>query len=600
MTTIVGIHGVGRPKPGDTVSQIASNFQGGTAVENDSRLRIDGKLYRQSTIEWPDSKVRLIEVNWADATESRTGFVWDILRLGLLLNVLKTFIAMWRLNETGWRESSHGQTGPLWAGKAVRYYLAVFGVVLPPLFVMTMFAFVLPPNIAIPSVVVIALIVAAAQLWLSRFDDLIRLGLLCTIAGLALSLGMIALPDRKHAILQNVVAVVGVVQSMSVVAILFALISLLWKKRRHGADDGDTWITFVTRSALSILPYALITGGYGAVVSASGLYAVDTLNGWSSVPVGTSTPPLEDFGALYCSAVGYNVAVMEFVNGATTFAVGLFLVLGIVACLVASAFPNTGHWKIGLFAQNVVVSFLWLVVVGFLVVIGALGFAVWNGVPSHGDPCGLDVLRDYSQRIGVIVPAWFEGREAGQNLMTIYAASSVRLSPYLAFAFGRLQAVIDIVAGVLLYVLPSTTKPLSISEALNERIGALLQTLDSADTIVIAHSQGSVAARAVISQMKIRGLLFISVGSPLGSLYRRFLNIPPHPIDKSNRWINVYRLSDYVGGEIAVPTVEDQVLKANHEDGHFRYFECLSDISALVRDGPPSLSELKLRLPSER
>jgi hypothetical protein len=178
---IVGIHGVGSPQPGAVVSEIVDGFETGVFVEQGSTLRIEGQSYRQATIEGRGPETRIIEANWADLKHFPRG------RLGRLLYVLKIFIAMWQISDAGWREESNGQAGP--PGKALHFYLAAFGIVLPPVSIMIMFAFVLQAKTALAVIITIAIAVLLAGIvwWLSKFDRLIRAGLAVTAAGFAAS-----------------------------------------------------------------------------------------------------------------------------------------------------------------------------------------------------------------------------------------------------------------------------------------------------------------------------------------------------------------------------------------------------------------------------
>jgi hypothetical protein len=361
-----------------------------------------------------------------------------------------------------------------------------------------------------------------------------------------------------------------------IAVLVWAIVSLLWKKYRYGKNEGDTWTTFASRSALTILPLALITGAYGALVSAFGLYAATKLTEYSWMKADNPAFTINEFGIVFCRTVHYNVAYMEFINGTTQLFVGLVLVLGILACLVASAFPKTRSWRVGRRAQDAVVVFLWSVFAGFFVVLGALVFA---RQPQNGDPCGqLPIIAD-------LIP--------GSSLMAIYTASSLRVVPWLGLAVGPLQTVTNIVADVLCYVLPQAF-PLSIAKAAKERVETLLRNINLADTIVLAHSQGSVVAHAVLSKMKANGPLLITAGSPLWSLYRRFLNVMPWSLEGISKWINVYRLSDFVGGEVTIPGVDNYIIDSNYELTHFGYFEGLSDMLQVTVEQPSMLFGFEL------
>ncbi len=567
---IVGIHGVGSPQPGSVVSEIVDGFKTGVFVEQGSTLRIEGQSYRQATI----PETRIIEANWADLKH------FPRYRLGRLLYVLKIFIAMWQISDAGWRKKSNGQAGPLLPGKVLRFYLAAFGFFLAPVSIMIMFAFVLRTKTALPVIITITLLLFGIAIWLSKFDRLILAGLAVIAAGSAASLCIIFLPDLKEDIVVGVVLAARFAQTLGVIAMVLAIASLVWRKFRYGKKEGDTWTTFASRSAFLILPFALITGGYGAVVSASGLWAVGKLSDhW------ITGDAAKRVGDLYCAHVGMNVAFMELVNGLTAFVVGSILVLGIIMCLLASKFPEpktgpkTERWHVGRWAQNVVLVFLWLVFVGFFVVLGAeiLEHYFFHLQAGGKDFCGLQ---------GVLALQWLRFAKdfipPGNDLMSIYVASSLRLVPWLGLLIGPLVRVTNIVADVLFYVLPRDRNfKLSIAAAVETRFKTLLQNIPLADTIVVAYSQGTIVAHAVICEMKTALPLFITAGSPLSSLYHRFLNIKPQPLQGPSKWINFYRLSDYVAGKVEVGGVDNHVITSHYELCHFNYFEEADIIDAV-------------------
>src|SRR5262249_6801251 len=231
----------------------------------------------------------IIEVNWADLK----GFPAS--RFGLLLYVLKIFIAMWQISSTGWRENSSGQAGPLWPGRVLHVYFAAFGIALTPVSIMIMFAFISSAQTALLVIVGIAALLTVTLLWLRKFDRLMLAGLAVTAAGLMASLCIIFFPHLREEIVVGAVRAARIVQTLAVVALVCAIASLVWRKYRYGRKEGDTWTTFVSRSALLILPFAIITGGYGAVVAAVGYYSAGKLSEYGLI----DTEAIKLVGDLY-------------------------------------------------------------------------------------------------------------------------------------------------------------------------------------------------------------------------------------------------------------------------------------------------------------
>jgi hypothetical protein len=87
---------------------------------------------------------------------------------------------------------------------------------------------------------------------------------------------------------------------------------------------------------------------------------------------------------------------------------------------------------------------------------------------------------------------------------------------------------------------------------------------------LLAHSQGTVIGRDVLEGTRLTQ--FITAGSPLVSLYDRFLGIPVAPNSRCD-WVNMYRLSDYIAGPLQQEGIRDVKVEKNYWANHLRYFE---------------------------
>jgi len=144
--------------------------------------------------------------------------------------------------------------------------------------------------------------------------------------------------------------------------------------------------------------------------------------------------------------------------------------------------------------------------------------------------------------------------EANRGMLSIYAISALRIPALLTFLLPGVRVVSDILGDVLFHIQPDGSE-VSSRVATTERLRSLLDTLNSnsiaVDTIVIAHSQGTVIAWTLLKEEPRLARALVTVGCPLQTLYRRFLGEKYQegfhlPIP----WFNFYHDGDYIGGKI--------------------------------------------------
>jgi hypothetical protein len=145
------------------------------------------------------------------------------------------------------------------------------------------------------------------------------------------------------------------------------------------------------------------------------------------------------------------------------------------------------------------------------------------------------------------------------SVLNVYAVSALRIVPYLLFAFGPLATFTGIVIDVLFYLAKS--HKISTAGMLRDRFRTALMyaASDGAAIVVAAHSQGTVIAGDVLGQIQPNDplplLCFITAGSPLHSLYDRFLNsslesrASPFAFQAPKCWLNFSREGDYIGAD---------------------------------------------------
>jgi hypothetical protein len=262
------------------------------------------------------------------------------------------------------------------------------------------------------------------------------------------------------------------------------------------------------------------------------------------------------FETIYLQHIGYHLAQMEFVNWLTTFCIGSFLVGGIgYQFLRISRSRDGSDVPRGLYIQNILNVFLWLSLIGF---IGVL--ACYVADRAHW----LDLTNCDENSICTV---------HGVRLtpLTVYLVSATRVVPFLLPIFiSSLRVGLNVIADVLLYILP-VGFPFSIQREARCRLKLLLDELKDRENIsVLAHSQGTVIARDVIESTNVTQ--FVTAGSPLGSLYGRFLGWPVAALGRC-RWVNMYRNSDYIAGPLKRENIEDQIIKTDYRFNHIHYFD---------------------------
>jgi hypothetical protein len=346
---------------------------------------------------------------------------------------------------------------------------------------------------------------------------------------------------------------------------------MLFNKSRITSITNDLTV-FVTRIGMIVLAVSIAASTYGALVNAVGFYILQQFFDWGLA----NEAGFKGFKDAYVHHIGYDLAQMELINGLTTFAVGVFLVVGITYHLVRiSVAQDTAMEQRGKCVQDLVNVFLWMTFAGFLFVFVSY-IADKLGFFTSSDPSCTPHLNTVCSIYGVqwLLASKHDTREL--DPLQIYATSAARIVPFLIPALvPPLRAGLNVAADVLLYILPPEF-PFSLQKKSRERFRALLTHMQAqhgnTDIAVLAHSQGTVIAYDVLCRESLHIKRLITVGSPLGSLYRRFLGRSIGAL-VSIEWINIYRFSDYIAGPISNGTSRDHILTTNYRFAHFKYFE---------------------------
>lgn len=117
---------------------------------------------------------------------------------------------------------------------------------------------------------------------------------------------------------------------------------------------------------------------------------------------------------------------------------------------------------------------------------------------------------------------------------------------------GSGRIVLDVVSDVLLYVDPGGhLAGGKVRERCQQRLLAVLnQLVEMAPTravILLAHSQGTAICADVLAKRQWNSMAFVSRGSPISSLYGRFLG-PETVATPAVPWFNLFRTGDYIAG----------------------------------------------------
>jgi hypothetical protein len=150
---------------------------------------------------------------------------------------------------------------------------------------------------------------------------------------------------------------------------------------------------------------------------------------------------------------------------------------------------------------------------------------------------------------------------------------------------------------------PRPAKSYPLWESILARFDDVLQSTiaDMGDgekrIVVLSHSQGTTIALAGLGLMKVDGALrtptfggvqvdLVTMGSPVDHLYRYYMrtrySLPPDAGPRGMRWINVYRIDDFIGTRIDTATSGHPMNLAVDPRGHTDYWRDREVLEHLV------------------
>jgi hypothetical protein len=167
-------------------------------------------------------------------------------------------------------------------------------------------------------------------------------------------------------------------------------------------------------------------------------------------------------------------------------------------------------------------------------------------------------------------------------VIDIYVASALRLLPLLPWLVGPLRVFVDTLGDVLLYLDDEGHLGKSpVKEICQARFHKALSWVETAHPgepiLVLAHSQGTVIAVDVLARPTRDNVFFVTLGSPISSLYWRMAGITSVAFPVSINWLNIYRTGDYISGGRGIKTewapstvqVTDECLGPGRHTGYF-------------------------------
>lgn len=198
-----------------------------------------------------------------------------------------------------------------------------------------------------------------------------------------------------------------------------------------------------------------------------------------------------------------------------------------------------------------------------------------------------------------VVVALTSTKPIERDLIDIYKTSILRILPFGAWFVGPMSKVVDVVGDVLFYLLP-VSRPISVGQnkptQLQDTIPAsysagskgwsdhpsatrhlCLRRLNAAyeyalarygQVVVLAHSQGSKIALDLRSTLS-KPFPLLTCGSPISSLYARFLGEGLIAPNMASGWVNAYRSHDIIGGKIPSASSNHKV---GPPHGHTNYW----------------------------
>jgi hypothetical protein len=511
MRALVVIHGVGPAVPGGIARTVATTL--GLRQTRQSVVCLDGHSY----VELVDEKsgIAIIEVNWTDLVQTRANPWGVLLHLWYVVTSMLDIAA----HDVGERRS-----------RLIRVYRTALLTITPGAV-----AFTLSTAIAVAfatrwqRMLLLALLLIAwtgLVSWLQTFGKHFRWlwPWVPAVAAVAIAATTGPIPADGQ-LMWLALQARGIGFGLVFVTLTLGFVEAI------GSPARSLWGPRLARGAFLYLPFIALNALMTWVTFLC-LYLISKYGQHYDAWERAATPHLDYAG----------------LELATTFVIGGIGILGLVLPLVGYALfrdstttDNPRLNQAGRGAQDGIRDFL---VVAPLALIALAIFTVYIKLTTDSSPIGV---------------------------LDIYRNSIWRTIPYLGWLVGPFAIALNVVGDVLFYARPADTHPAAIGPRCRDRLlSALVYAGErfGGNVVLLAHSQGSVIA----SDLRLTAGLevpLVTVGSPVHSLYRRFLGVEGGGAKVRAPWINGYRDGDFIAGPIA----RDEVVNTHMgTGGHIDYW----------------------------
>ena len=523
---ILAVHGVGSPPLGTVLNEIAAREEickPPLYVRKD--LLIDGQYFPCAISEAHGT--RIVEVNWGDLRRPMRSPIGIIQHLLLLMSAMLTV----PLALCG--KAASGQ-------KTLCAYRAVFETVI---FWAVLFPVITMLITTSPTRVIASAFACSGAAFLSilafvfgKFSSWYKAGFLWSIAIVIVGAISVGLGDASFRFLILISARIYVAAQVALAVLLsICAFQLLFRRRELTVEQR------LGHLALLYVPFAILSG-LGALLWSATLYPSKSLDHLFK------QGRFESWGSVFLKGLHYDLRSVELVF---TVSIGLTGILALsialrylLAARTETTDPNLkdvecrSNSDSGFAAQNGIEFLLYampiiLSIASCYFVLDLLGYS-GNAMVTWASRFGFRYTTEAS----------------GTEILDVYRTSALRIIPFLGFLVGPLTIVVDIVGDIVFFL---ATGAFSIRKEAVQRVASGIRPMTSSGNtpIIVCHSQGTVVVREALEAVGNESLQLLSLGSPVESLYLRFLGWRPSGrTGPGLQWINGYRIGDYIGGPV--------------------------------------------------